>query len=362
MSKRLYRPLSVVMVAIMIFSCSTRNYVKESGGKVKNVILIIGDGMGIAQLYSAMSVSNDHLNIPKTQFIGFSRTNSSDDYITDSAASGTAMATGHKTRNGMLGMTPDSVSVENLIELAHDKGLAGGVVSTSAIVHATPAAFVAHNINRNNYDEIALDFLKTRPEVFIGGGLGNFKGRSDGMNLITDLKGMGYTVVFDTDELEKADAVKLAGLMAPNHLPKFDDGRGNELSIAAVKAIETLSKNRKGFFLMIEGAQIDFGGHEHDTRYIVTETLDLDRTVGTVLNMAKNIGNTLVIVTADHETGGMALTGGDIVKKGVSADYSTPGHTGVAVPVFAYGPAAGFFTGFYDNTEIFEKIRSLLNL
>lgn len=335
---------------------------EEAAARPRNIVLIIGDGMGISQVYAAMSVSQRDLNLSKAEYIGFSKTHSYDNYITDSAAGGTAMSSGKKTRNGMIGMSPDSVDVTNIIELAHKKGLAGGVVSTSAITHATPATFVAHNVSRNNYDEIALDYLKTRPEVFIGGGLKNFNGRNDSLDLIPDLRKMGYQVVFNVDELIDANSNRLAGLLAQEHLPTIDQGRGDELSYSAIKAMETLSKNGKGFFLMIEAAQIDFGGHENDSRYVVLETLDLDRVLGVVLDYAKNLGNTLVIVTSDHETGGMALTGGDTEKRSVSATFSTAVHTGVVVPVFAFGPGAELFTGFMDNTEIFDRMKKLLRL
>jgi len=349
------------ILLILISACTTR-FVTETPGPVRNVVLIIGDGMGLSHIYSAMSVYDGELNMAKAKHIGFSKTHSFDNYNTDSAAGGTAISSGVKTRNGMIGMSPDTVNVKTMIEWVHEKGLAGGVVSTSAVTHATPASFLSHNISRENYEELAEDFLKTQPEVFIGGGLSNFVNRQDSVNLIPELQESGYQIVYTIEDLLKADANKLAGLLADEHLPKMSEGRGDLLAYSSIKALQTLRKNKKGFFLMIEGSQIDWAAHDHDTRYLIEETLDLDMTLGVVLDFAEQNGKTLVIVTADHETGGMTLVGGDPTKRSVAASYSTGRHTGIVVPVFAFGPGAGLFNGFYDNTEIFEKIRFLLRL
>lgn len=351
-----------IIISISLPGCTRKPFMADTSGRPKNVILIIGDGMGLAHVYAAMSLSKRDLNISKSTNIGFSRTHSYDKYSTDSGAGGTALATGVKTRNGMVGMRPDSTNATSLIELAHRKGLAGGVVSTSSVTHATPATFVAHCINRNYFEEIATYYLKTKPEVFIGGGYDNFAKRRDSVNLIDDLKKEGYQVVLTLEDLLDADTDKLAALLAPVHLPSITEGRGDMLAYSSIKAIETLIKNEQGFFLMIEASQIDWGAHENNTQYLVEEVIDLDRTLGVVLDFAENNGETLVVVTADHETGGMTLTNGDIRKLSVTAAYSTTGHTGVAVPVFAFGPGANLFAGFYQNTEIFDKIKMLLKL
>ncbi|TFH38146.1 MAG: alkaline phosphatase [Bacteroidia bacterium] len=352
----------VLLTSVASSGCSRKSYLLESSGRPKNVILIIGDGMGLAHLYAGMSSSKKELNVAKSKYIGISLTYSDDDYTTDSGASGTAMATGVKTRNGMIGMRPDSSIVPNLIELAHRQDLAGGVVSTSSVVHATPASFVAHSTDRNHYDDIALGYLKTKPEVFIGGGYRNFALRADSLNLIRELEEAGYQVVLTEEELIGADAAKLAGLLADEHLPKMSEGRGDMLSYSAIKAIETLNKNEKGFFLMIEASQIDWAAHDHDTRYLTEEVLDMDRTVGVVLDFAERNGETLVIVTADHETGGMTLPSGNREELSVNATYTTIGHTGIPVPVYSFGPGADQFTGFFENTDIFKKIKDLLKL
>lgn len=358
-----YRIYALVTIfAFFVAGCVNNSSFTENSGEVKNIIFIIGDGMGLSHMYSTMTVYTGEMNITELKSIGFCKTHSYDNYITDSAASGTALATGSKTRNGMIGLAPDSTMLMSLIELAHLNGLAGGVVSTSAVTHATPASYVSHNISRNNYDEIAEDFLITQPEVFIGGGLDNFANREDEKDLVAELRKAGYNVVVSIEDLLEVDSDKVAGLLAPGHMPKMSEGRGDMLANSAKVAIETLSKNKKGFFLMIEASQIDWGGHANDTQYIIEETADLDKTLGVVLDYAKQNGETLVVVTADHETGGMTITGGDLAEHSVEASYSTGGHSGICVPVYSFGPQNTRFTGFFDNTEIFEKFAYLLSL
>lgn len=362
---KIYRNLiKIVILLVLVYGsgCNSNAYLSSSG-KAKNVILIIGDGMGLSHLYGAITVYAGDMNVERVKNIGIVKTYSYDNYITDSAASGTAMATGKKTRNGMLGLSPDSLRLKNLTEIAHRNNLSAGVVSTSAVTHATPASFVSHNISRNNYEEIALDFLKTQPDVFIGGGKNNFSKREDGKDLIQELKDQGYDVVLSLEELlEVNGSKKLAGLLADGHMPTIADGRGDMLAYAALKAIQTLQQNPKGFFLMIEGSQIDWAAHDHNTKYILEETIDLDRTLGVVLDYAENAGETLVLMTADHETGGMTLVGGDIEGRRLKASFSVGGHTGTPVPIYAFGPQSDEFTGIYDNTELFEKIMRILDL
>ena len=360
----IYKTFKILIIsAVLILSGCARSYYQyDTGERAKNVILIIGDGMGLAHIYSAMTLYDGTMNLEKAKKIGFVKTHSSDNYSTDSAAAGTAMATGTKTRNGMIGLAPDTTMLENLTEYLHKHGLVTGVVSSSSVTHATPASFASHNINRNNYYEIASDFVETQPDVFIGGGRKYFDSRQDGRDLIKELRKKRYDVVFELEDLLEVNSTKLAGLLAPDHLPTISEGRGDMLAYGTLKAIETLSKDRDGFFLMVEGSQIDWAAHDHNTRYVIEETIDLDRTLGVALDYARRLGETLVLVTADHETGGMTLPTGDFEKGSLTADYSVGGHTGIAVPIFAFGPGSDLFTGFMDNTEIHEKILRVLSL
>lgn len=331
----------------------------ENTHKPKNIILLIGDGMGISHIYSGITANGGNLYMQTFRNIGFCKTFSATDYVTDSAASGTAIATGTKTYNGAIGVNTDKQPIENIREWSEKRGMATGVVSTSAVTHATPAAFVAHVTKRTDYEGIAEDFTESNIDVFIGGGYDHFAKRKDGKDLLKVLKDKGYTVADNIADTENIRKGKLACLTAPKHNPKVTE-RGDLLPRASVKAIDILSKSTNGFFLMIEGSQIDWGGHQNDLPYIVTELLDFDKTVGEVLKFAANDKETLVIVTADHETGGLAITGGDIDKGKVEGKFTTTHHSGLVVPIMAFGPGADQFRGFMDNTDISKKIKTLL--
>lgn len=319
---------------------------------------MIGDGMGIPDVYAAMTVSDKPLNIERCNIIGLQKTFSSDNYITDSAAAGTALATGNKTKNGAIGMDSQGNRLKSILEIAEEHGRATGLVSTSSITHATPASFIAHQSSRSSYEDIAMDFLKTDIDVFIGGGFDHFARRGDKLNLIDSLKFRGYDVDTSMSMVIKSTSRKLAGLTAPVQNPYRLKGRGDMLPASSAKAIEILSKNKKGFFLMIEGSQIDWAGHANAADTLIDETLDFDKAIGVVLDFAKNDGHTLVVITADHETGGVTIVGGDRATHMVKLNFSTTDHTAVMVPVYAFGPGAGKFSGIYDNTDIFYKILS----
>jgi len=332
---------------------------KFKSKKPKNVILLIGDGMGAAQIFSGLTANHGHLFLENCKSVGFSKTQSADNYITDSAAGGTALSCGVKTYNGAIGVDVNKNPVKTILEDAEENNLSTGLVSTSAITHATPASFIAHQPSRSSYEDIAADFLKTDIDVFIGGGYKHFTERKDGRNLVNELKQKGYTVERDMNKIKNVKSGKLVGLTAEEHNGRVAE-RGNMLPEATETAIDILSQNKKGFFLMVEGSQIDWGGHAGSTIYIVEDMLDFDKTIGKALEFAAKDGKTLVVVTADHETGGMALTGGDMKSGMVKADYPLGGHTAVMVPVFAYGPGAEQFTGIMENTDVNKKMKQLL--
>jgi len=333
---------------------------KFKATKPKNVILMIGDGMGATQIAAALTANKGQLNLFNCKFSGFCTTHSSEDYITDSAAGATAIACGIKTYNAAIGVDDNKVSVKTILEKALDKNMGTGLVSTSAITHATPASFIAHQPHRNMYEEIAADFLKTDIDVFIGGGYDHFAKRKDGRNLAAELKQKGYTVLQDINQIKTVKSGKLAGLTAPEHNGRVAE-RKDMLQVATQTALNVLSTKKNGFFLMVEGSQIDWGGHANDITYIIEETLDFDKAIGIALEFAAKDKNTLVVITADHETGGLTLVKGDVEKGTLKAEFSTGKHTGVMVPIFAFGPGAEQFTGLLDNTDIPKKIEKLLN-
>jgi alkaline phosphatase len=357
--KRLYY-LIILFAASALYSCSPAQELSGTvKSPVKNIILMIGDGMGLPDVYAAMTVAGTDLNFSKCDYTGLQTNYSNDNYVTDSGASGTALATGTKTNNGSIGVDAYGNPVKSILEIAEENGLATGLVSTSAITHATPASFIAHQSNRGSYEEIAKDFLKTDVDVIIGGGYDHFGRRSDNLNLLDSLKAHGYQVATSMQEvLNASDNGKLAGLTAPGHNPYRLKGRGNMLPEATSKAINILSKNKNGFFLMVEGSQIDFAGHANAQDTLVDEVHDFNDAIGRALSFAARDGNTLVIVTADHETGGVTLVGGNRKNRTVEMKFSTKEHTGVMIPVYAFGPGSKEFAGMYDNTDIFRKMKA----
>ncbi len=330
--------------------------------KPVNVILFIGDGMGMAQVYAAYTANHGFLNMFRCPYTGFSLTYPDSGYITDSGAGATAIACGVKTYNGAIGMNKDSLPCKTILEWAEDKGLSTGLVATSTITHATPASFIAHQKSRDDYEAIALDFLKTDIDVFIGGGSDHFMKRSDSINLLQQLKQKGYNVYLKPKSMQEVQGGKAAVFTADMHNPPVNEGRGSMLPDATEAAIRLLSKNPKGFFLMVEGSQIDWGGHSNDADYLVSEIIDLDHAIGKAFEFAEKNANTLIIITADHETGGMAVTEGNISEGTYQIKFTSINHTGIMVPVFAYGPGAENFTGVFENTALFDKIAKLLNI
>lgn len=363
--------LLLISLSLVIFvSCKVDDNFKKNQSP-KNIILLISDGAGLSQISSAYFYKNEPVNYSRFNDIGLIETFSSNKDITDSAASATAFATGEKTYNGAIGVSKDYKPVNNLIELASLKGVKTGLVSTSSITHATPASFFAHTISRDFEDEIAMQLSKSEVDYFAGGGMNFFKNRSDNINVIDTLKSNGFSVKLDKldlfDNIESNN--KQCFILAADGMPKITEGRGSFLKDATMLGIKFLSKKNKPFFMMSEGSQIDWGGHDNDVNYLITELIDFDEMVGAVLDYAERDGETLVIVTSDHETGGFTLSGKKYIQENdYSIDYndidpvfSTSGHSATLIPVFAYGPGSEEFRGIYDNTDIFNKILKVTN-
>ncbi|NCA80012.1 MAG: alkaline phosphatase [Sphingobacteriia bacterium] len=332
-----------------------------AGQKVKNIIFMIGDGMGANQVYAGMTANGNKLNLEQCTYTGFHKTYSASDYITDSAAGGTALACGQKTKNGMIGMSPDSVPIYSSMYAAQQNGLATGFVVTCVVAHATPAAFYAHQPSRKMYEEITLDLIHNTPDIFIGGGRKHLENRSDSINLTDSLRKTGYQVAYNLEELQSMKGSKIAGLLANGDMPDFSI-RKDMLPVSVEKAIEVLSDTKKGFFLMVEGSQIDYKGHDNDAEGVVGEMIDFDKAIGKALEFAKKDKHTLVVITADHETGSMTLKSGDFQTGKVTAQFNTKGHSGVLVPIFAYGPGSENFTGIMENTALKAKCLQLLGI
>lgn len=358
MKKHLTLFLLIILTCLLSTSCSNSKS-NNTTNKPQNIILLIGDGMSIPQICASMLTQESPTSFEQFPVTGLVKTHSKSHRITDSAAGGTAIATGHKTNNGMIGMNADSIAVPSMLEIFSDRGMKTGVIATSYITHATPASFVAKNINRNNYEEIAADFANSdKVDLLIGGGRNHFNKRKDNVNLIEKMQSDGWNY-YDTLINVDTSANKIIILADNDHLPPYSI-RGNFLPEATSLALRNL-KNENGFFLMVEGSQIDFACHDKDSTYLINEMNDFNNTINVVLEFAEENPNTLVIVTADHETGGLTIIDPDENYTKTNLHFSNGSHTPLLVPIFAFGPKANRFTGIMDNTDIFKKIIDLAN-
>lgn len=347
--------------AIALFLAVSPVLAQKKVKQPKNIILMIGDGMGVAQIYAGLTANHGHLNLEQFPVVGFHKNQASNSFVTDSAAGATALSCGVKTYNGAIGVGPDGEPLPTILEIAEEKGLATGMVATCSITHATPASFIAHQASRSQDEDIAMDFLATDIDVFIGGGRKFFANRADGVNLIDSLEVRNYQIANSIQEVQQIKSGKLAAFLADEQQSRFSEGRGDELVRSTEVALNLLKTNKKGMFLMIEGSQIDWGGHSNNTQYIVEEMMDFDNAIGKALEFAKADGNTLVIITADHETGGFTINKGSTETGMVEGKFTTGSHTGVMIPVFAYGPGSEAFAGIYENNEIFHKMLKAYN-
>lgn len=330
-----------------------------------NVILMIGDGMGIGHITAARYHLNRPLHLERMPVVGLVHTTCADDLITDSAAGATAMSTGYKTYSGAIGVDVDTLPRPTLVEMAEAKGLATGIVVTCELTNATPAAFVAHQPRRSMTQEIAADYLLTEVDLIIGGGQFYFEQRYDGVNLLSVWRSQGYMVrqsdVFPLRDLEVPLGTRLVYFTASEAPPRQMRGR-DYLPEATRFATDFLDRRpEKGFFLLVEGSQIDWGGHANNGDFIISEMIDFDAAIGEALAFAEADGHTLVIVTSDHETGGFSVLRGSEPGQ-LKTGFATASHTANLVPIFAYGPGAEAFGGVMDNTDIHHRIRAALRL
>lgn len=350
--------LSLLFVLFIIISLATS--CESNKDKPTNIILMIGDGMGNSQISAALTTIEFPTAFERFPYSGLVKTQSKSNKITDSAAAGTAIATGNKTNNGMIGMNSDSIPVPSILEILYDKGMKTGIVVSCYVTHATPASFIAKNINRGNNYEIAYDFAKTdKLNLLMGGGRKYFADRKDAHNLIDTMITNGWCYYENLENIDH-DKDKILVLADNKHLPAYPE-RGDFLPKATEIALEALSKNNEnGFFLMVEGSQIDFAGHNNDSTYLVNELKDFNNTINIVLDFAKKNPNTLVLVTADHETGGLTIIDPDERYTDTYFHFSTGSHTPTLVPIFSFGHSADKFSGIMDNTEIMKRILDLI--
>lgn len=376
--KRAIRHAGIIGLGIiLIVFTAPQPIIAHSPG---NIILFIGDGMGEAQRTAARWASagqNGMLAMDTLPFGGWAATRSASSEITDSAAAATAIASGHKTTNGMLGVLPDGTTVQTILEHAQTRGMSVGLITNVQLTDATPAAFAAHVVHRSQMTEIARQLLAAGIDVLLGGGEDEFLPpeetgcypqpgeRSDGRNLIDEAIADGYTYVCNAAALSALDSsttTRLLGLFGDEEIARPITPSLAEMTQTA---IEILSQDPDGFFLMIEGGQIDWACHHNDAAWAITDTLELDHAVAVAKTFATAHPNTLLIVTADHETGGMSVHLNSTGVPGEDGPFWMPdgtpfyvhwtvtSHTDADVPVTAQGPWADELRGRYENTHLF---------
>lgn len=352
-------------ILAILLSISFYQPLLSQENKPKNIILLIGDGMGISAV--STSILNDSSSaFKKFRFVGLSITCSADKLITDSAAGATALSTGERTNNHYIGVAADSTVLENVFERAKKQKYATGIVSTSSITHATPAGFYAHVTDRSKEFLIAEQFQKSEIDVAIGGGRNFFLPenkngqRKDNLDLIQALDSKDYSYFTKIEDLSNySGSDKILGLLEDASIKNAGE-RNYSLGDLTKIAINNLSKNDNGFVLMVEGSQIDWGAHDNNAKKVLAEMDDFSKAINAALEFAKNNGNTLVVVTADHETGGTSIIGGNF-NKVTELGFVSKGHTGTLVGIFSYGPGAEMFQGVLENRQIGKNLFQLLN-
>lgn len=367
----------VVLLAISVMACAGPEKPKQSAkanadkSPVKNAIFLIGNDMGLAQVSKAMQLRDEPLNLERAEYLGLIKASSSEEVIKDSAVSATAFSIGVKTYNGAVSLDANGRATKAILELLSAGGYATGLIATSGITDATPASVYAHVESRENYYAIAEELVDAPVSLFIGGSEDQFdkrsnekKGKPDDRNLVKEMKSKGVTMITNLDALKNATG-RVGYSTAAQHPESIKKGRGDYLPKSIQPSIDFLVKQSdKGFFMMVEGSQIDWGGHVNDLEYTVSELYDFDQAVGATMEFAERDGNTLVLITADHETGSVSLPTSDIESEEPYSEaghaYSSIDHTSTMVPVYAFGKGAETFAGVYENTAIYHKLLGAL--
>jgi alkaline phosphatase len=379
----------VIGLIVTICLLSVPSGQAEDSAPARSVIFFIGDGMGpqivsIVKLYAERSLGRDlnMVQLANTGATGYMTTHAEDRMVTDSAASGTAMATGHKTNNGVVGMTPDGEVVANLFEMAVGRGKAVGVVTTTSVTDATPAAFLAHAQSRQMHYDIAEQIVEGDASVVLGGGWWFFlppeQGkRPDGVDLTERARSLGFDVVWDRDEMSASAGERLLGLFGGEVLP-YERVRNTDkipsLAEMTAKALDILDDDPDGFLLVVEGGRIDHAEHENSIPDAVVDFLAFDDAIAEGMSYQEQDSTLTIVVSADHDCGGPAITAAGYgypsysqIEK-VTDDWCpfvrwvSGDHTGTMVPVFARGPGAARFSGIQSNTDLYGDLAGLLGL
>ncbi|MBQ3766899.1 MAG: alkaline phosphatase [Bacteroidales bacterium] len=329
--------------------------------EVRNVIIMIGDGMGLEQVSCAWVVNHGKLNLDHFPYVGISRTWCTDKLITDSGAGGTAISSGKKTAYSHVGTAPDNSDIPSVLVKAQQLGKKTGVAVTCHFADATPCDFCCHNEYRYNQDDLIADYVECGVDYLAGGGLDWFTvNRKDGRDITKEMASAGYTVALTEEELMAAE-LPVIGILAPDNLPVAME-RGDLYRHTVTHGLDILSRESgdKGFVMMLEGSCIDDWLHGNDIGKAMEELLDFDRTIGDVLEWAAADGHTLVVVTADHATGCLTLQDGDLEKGEIGVFFASESHNGIAVPFYAWGPGSDAFNGIRENEDWGQLIASFV--
>lgn len=361
--------------------------------KVKNVIYLIGDGMGFGAVTSLLYSVDEPTGFEQAHVIGLSETSSANNLVTDSAAGGTALATGTRTNNGYVGAAPDGSQLTSVLRKAQTMGKKTGIVVNTTLTEATPGSFYGGVTSRYKTYDIAKQFTESGVDVAIGAGLDHFIGRPDSLDLTAVLIDKGYDVYLNWGAVLNSESDKFVGILPLADVHRREDDRsitakaaeGQEVCLAAqlaaaageevasdfseptvylekavAKALDVLSRDSKdGYFLMIESAIIDGYGHNNDSEGMIVEMKEFNNTLNQLVAYVNEHPETLLVVTADHETGGTGITYSGSMTD-IQLNFSTSGHTGTVVPIFAYGEGAEAFAGVMKNTDIPKKIEALI--
>ncbi|MDE6445328.1 MAG: alkaline phosphatase [Alistipes sp.] len=334
--------------------------------EIRNVVYMIGDGMGLAQV-SLLQIAEDYrpTAFDRAQGIALITTRSANNRVTDSAAAGTALSTGTKTNNASLGIDPAGEPLVPMSVCAREQGMRTGLVVTCYLHHATPGAFYAHVSNRSQTDSITCDMVRSDIDLLFGGGRKALNvPLPEGGTRFDALRAKGYRVALEPEQIDTLSGLPAVAAVAEKHLPVAAE-RGDYLPRATRKALELLSAdNDKGFFLMVEGSQIDMACHGNDAPRVLDEMRDFEQAVAAAMDFADTHPGTLVVVTADHETGGLTLPSGKddftLPESGVRTEFSTGGHSASIVPVYLYGTGAGRIRGLMDNTDLARQLKAII--
>ncbi len=339
----------------------TPSFKTDGVGKAPlNVILMIGDGMGLAHIATAMYANGGELSLTNLRTCGWVRTSSADKFTTDSAASGTAYATGEKSHNSAIGVDENDRPLANLPEKLDKAGIVSGIVTTDDLDGATPSAFFAHQPDRHLSAEIWADLPASKLTFFAAGSAEAFESQD---YETCDAIRKKFMIVNEMPEADAVKAKRLGYLPPKTKTASVNKNRGDFLPATTEFAMHYLASKAakgKGFFLMVEGARIDKSAHDNDYPAMVREVLDFDKAVEAAIRFAEQDGHTLVIISADHETGALSLRDGNPAEGRMKGVFVSRGHTAIPVPLFAYGPSSQEFMGVQENSDVSNKIARLL--